>query len=45
MIPVTTNNTTPSALAAPQLKYISILVDIFIAAIITLPPPKIAGVT
>ena len=42
---VTTKSTTPKALAAPQLKYSSMLLEIFIAAIMTLPPPRTAGVT
>ena len=42
---VRTSSTTPSALAAPQLKKISMSLAMRFATMITLPPPSSAGVT
>ena len=42
---VSTNSTTPSALAAPQFTNNSMFDTIFIDTMITLPPPSTAGVT
>lgn len=40
-----TSRTTPSALAAPQSPYTAMERSIYIAHIITRPPPNSAGVT
>ena len=39
------SSTTPSALAAPQLKKISMSLAIRLETMMTLPPPSTAGVT